>query len=191
MNHPLPVTSQWNLNFIYDYYSWLLCAMIQPWPWETWREKGLLHLTGQSPSLREAKLGTSAGTWIQEIKQRPWRNTTYWINKLPFFLIYTRPTHAGITLSTGFWALTHQSTIKKIPYRRTNRPIWCDVMNSDKYCISKIITERKQEISDIMESEGTYQHKNLIKNRGWGRYFMVLPLDKKLQAINNSWERGN
>lgn len=127
MNYPLPVTSHWNLNFIYDYYGWLLCAMIKSWPQETWREKGLLHLTGQSPSSREAKLGTQAGTWMQEIKQRPWRNTTYWIIKLPFLNI--PDLHMQESLYPQGSGLSHNNQqLRKCPiYKPVGR---CDGRNS-------------------------------------------------------------
>lgn len=41
-----------------------------------------------------------------------------------------------------------------------------------------------------MESEGTYQHKNLIKNRGWGRCLMALLLDKELQQLTTAEKGG-
>lgn len=40
--------------------------------------KGYTWLTGYSLSLTEAKEEPKAGTLRQELKQRPWKNATFW-----------------------------------------------------------------------------------------------------------------
>lgn len=49
-----------------------------PGPKVTWRGKGLCHLRAYSPSLCEVR----AGTLRQELKQRPWESSVYWLASL-------------------------------------------------------------------------------------------------------------
>lgn len=45
-------------------------------------EMGLSPISGHSQSLREVNQELKAGSWKQELKQRPWSNTAYWLASL-------------------------------------------------------------------------------------------------------------
>ena len=58
--------------------------------------------------------------WRQELMQRPWRGTAYWLAPHDLFIllsIESRTTSPGMAPPTMDWALPHQSLIKKTPYR--------------------------------------------------------------------------
>ena len=56
-----------------------------------------------------------AGTWRQELMQRPWRSAAYWLVSpgLLTLLCYPGPPAQGCP----YLQWTHQSLIKKMPYR--------------------------------------------------------------------------
>jgi hypothetical protein len=60
---------------------------------------------------------TKAGTWRQELMQRPWRNAAYWLAPHGLLILLStkpRTTSPGVVPPTMDWALPHQSLIKKI-----------------------------------------------------------------------------
>lgn len=80
-------------------------------------------LPHHSPSWREAR----ARTRRQELKQKPWRNASYWLAPLACsacFLIYPRPTLPRVVPRTVSWAFSYQSSIKQRFHWQAHRPIW-------------------------------------------------------------------
>lgn len=90
----------------------------------TWEEMNLFLIREYSPLLMEVR----AGTWRQELKQRPWKSVTYWIAfyDLLIYLFYTSQAHMPKygTASSGLRPPT--STIsQKVPHRYIYRPhLW-------------------------------------------------------------------
>ena len=85
--------------------------------------KGLLGLSFSQSQDRNL---SRAGTWRQDLMQRPWRGL------LPGLLIMIcsvcsltqpRTTSLGMQPHTMAWVLTHQSLIKKMSYRLAYSPI--------------------------------------------------------------------
>lgn len=64
--------------------------------------KEFIWLTVYSPSLREVRMGIQAGPWRQELKQKPRRSVTYWLD-LYGFLILPRLTCPGMTPAQWPW----------------------------------------------------------------------------------------
>ena len=67
-----------------------------------------------------------AGSWRQELMQRPWKDAAYWI--VPYacsvcFLAVLRATSPRTAPPTMSWACPYQSLIKKMPYRLAYSPI--------------------------------------------------------------------
>ena len=84
-------------------------------------KKGLFLLTlpGNHPSLREITAETSR----QELKQKPQRNTGYWLapqTQSTISLIQPRYICLGLALPTVGWAPPYQPAIKNKPHR----PVW-------------------------------------------------------------------
>lgn len=67
------------------------------------------HLTGHSPSLKEFRVVTQAG---QDLMQKPWRNTTYWLVSRPTSLgtVLSRVAGSSFTSSNQENAPTHMPT---------------------------------------------------------------------------------
>jgi hypothetical protein len=66
-----------------------------------------LAYTGTSPFTikgNQDRNSNRAGTWRQELIQRPWKSAVYWL------ALSCR------TLEYNGWILPHQSLIKKMPY---------------------------------------------------------------------------
>jgi hypothetical protein len=60
-----------------------------------------------------------AGTWRQELMQRPWRELLTGLFMVAFsacFLIEPRATSSGMATPTLGWNFPHQSLINKMPY---------------------------------------------------------------------------
>lgn len=53
-------------------------------------------LPGYSSLLREARAETQAGTWRQQLKQKPWRGTGYWLAPFPARLAFFSIQDPGI-----------------------------------------------------------------------------------------------
>jgi hypothetical protein len=75
-----------------------------------------VSFSGQwSPSQSDAR----TGTWRQELKQRQWRHTDYWLvpHALLSLLSYTTQKHLPTQMAppTVCWDLTHLPFIKRIP----------------------------------------------------------------------------
>ena len=68
------------------------------------------------------------GIWRQELKQRLWKNVTYWLIFIAHsscFLLAPRTTCWGIALFTVGRALPHQSLVKKMAHNiLVHRPLW-------------------------------------------------------------------
>ena len=93
-----------------------------------------------------------AGTWRQELK-RPWRSAVYWLVPLACsacFLTEPRTTSPWMAPPTMVWALSHQSPIKKMPYRLTYNPIlWMHFLDwgsllSDDYSSGQVDIKTSQ-----------------------------------------------
>jgi hypothetical protein len=58
-----------------------------------------------------------AGTWKQELKQRPWRNTAFWLASVFRCPSYTaKLTYLGMVLPAVAWAfLHHNQQLRKYP----------------------------------------------------------------------------
>ena len=73
-----------------------------------------------------------AGTWRQELMQKPWRGAAYWLAPHGLFSLLsyrTRTTSPGVAPPTMGWALPCQSLIKKMFYRRLQPYIWNHFLN--------------------------------------------------------------
>jgi hypothetical protein len=88
-----------------------------------WKGKGLFSLHFQilvHTEESQDRNSSRAGTWKQELMQRPWRGAAYWVASLGFLsllFIEPRTTSLGMAPPTMGWALSHQSLIKKMSYR--------------------------------------------------------------------------
>jgi hypothetical protein len=73
----------------------LSVSVIKHWPKATWRRKGLINLQVTVYHGGKLKQEFKAGVWKQELKQRPWRNTAYWLDShgLLSLLSYTTQAH--------------------------------------------------------------------------------------------------
>jgi hypothetical protein len=83
--------------------------------------KGLIQLTlpYHCSLSKEVRTGTQAGTWRQELMQRPWRVLLTGLLLMTCstcFLIEPRTTCLGVAPPTVGWALHHLSLVKKMPY---------------------------------------------------------------------------
>jgi hypothetical protein len=76
---------------------------------------GSQSITGGSQDRNSNK----AETWRQGQMQRPWKNPAYWLvpHSSACFLIELRTICLRVAPPTMSWAFTHQSIIKKLPYR--------------------------------------------------------------------------
>lgn len=77
-----------------------------------------LKLSGHTLSLSKVR----AETWMQELKQSVWRNSTYQLALSGLLSLLT--TFPEVTLSTVSCVLSHQSWIKQMHYRLSHRPVW-------------------------------------------------------------------
>lgn len=86
-------------------------------------EKSLFHLTlpKHNPKYREIRQRPKAGSGSSSHRRTSLIRPAYWISSASF-LIQPRPTCQGI-LTLGL-ALCHQSPIKTISYRHTQRLVW-------------------------------------------------------------------
>lgn len=73
-----------------------------------------LQLSGHTSSLSEVRAGTQGRNLWQEVKQRPWRSTAYWLVHSACFLRQPRTTCPGMSSPTVAWTLPHQSLIRAI-----------------------------------------------------------------------------
>jgi hypothetical protein len=95
------------------------CCDWTPWPRATWGGKGLFGLHFHMVVHHEGsqdRNSNKAGTWRQELMQRSWRSTSYWLGPLACsacILIELRTTSPGVASHTMGWALPNQSLIKK------------------------------------------------------------------------------
>ena len=84
--------------------------MITPWPTHAWEsqttdyfslssatviKQSKTTLWGRGPTSGKSGQELESGTWRQELKQRPWRNTVSWLSQLPFFLSLGPPAQGG------------------------------------------------------------------------------------------------
>ena len=79
-----------------------------------------IYTSGNNPSLRKNHVRNShrAGTWRQELMQRPWRSAAYWLapHGLLNLLSSTTQDHQSRGGTTGkCWTLPCKSPIKKMP----------------------------------------------------------------------------
>ena len=94
-------------------------------------ERVYFHLAYTIISLEEVGTGTQnrAGTWRQDLIQRPWRGAAYWL-ALPLhpacsdcYLIELRTTSPGMIPPKMGLAFPHQSLIKTILYEFACSPV--------------------------------------------------------------------
>lgn len=73
----------------------------------------------------------------RELKQRPWKNSAYWLVSHASFscsFISTRSTSPGVVSPIVILDLACQLLIKKMPGRLASRPIWYKYFISWGYC---------------------------------------------------------
>ena len=94
---------------------------------ETWGGKSLAYISVFIIKGSQDKNSSRAGSWRQELMQRPWRSVAYWLalhNLLSWLFIHPRTASLGrVAITTKSWTLFHQSLIKKMPYRLVYSPI--------------------------------------------------------------------
>lgn len=96
---------------------------LTPWPNTTWGINGLyVPITMHHET--KSRLGLKAGTWRQMLKQKPRRNTAFWLAPYDLFTLISYPTQAhlprGGTTTVGR-ALLHQSGLKKMAPRLAHK----------------------------------------------------------------------
>lgn len=95
----------------------LICSLLLVWyasgPEANWGRKYLFHLTVYSPSWRKSRQELEAGTQGLELKQKPWKNTDYWLALYGLL----RTTWQGMAPPTVGWAAPYHSIIEKMPHR--------------------------------------------------------------------------
>jgi hypothetical protein len=75
-----------------------------------------------------------AGIWRQELTQRLWSNTAYWLahhGSLSLLFRRTQDHQPRDGSSKTDWALLHQSLIKKMPYRFSYSSIYESIFSSE------------------------------------------------------------
>lgn len=68
-----------NHNFITKCSSLIVAARIEHFIRSSLERRGFLWLTWYSLWSAEAKEGAQSRAWMQELKQRPWRNAAHWL----------------------------------------------------------------------------------------------------------------
>jgi hypothetical protein len=98
------------------------CCDETPGPKPTWGRKGAICFASQCPSLT----GVRAGTWRQELMQRPWRAAAYWLapTACSTFLMAPRTTNpaSGTKNCHTHPHINHQ--IKRMYLCHAYRPVW-------------------------------------------------------------------
>lgn len=77
-----------------NWYIWALVAIVfslllllKIWTWTIWARGGLFQYIGHTPLLRTLELQPKAGTWMQKLNQKPWKNAAYCLASLSAFHI--------------------------------------------------------------------------------------------------------
>lgn len=123
---------------------WTFCYLSQgyyccdktPWPNQPEEERVCLAYASTALFITEGgqnRSSSRAGSWRQELMQRPWQGAAYWFVPLGLFSLFSYrtqdhqprcgPTHNRL-------GLPPQSLIKKMPYRLAYNPIlWRHFLN--------------------------------------------------------------
>jgi hypothetical protein len=103
--------------------SWLLFYCDKTlWPTATWERKGFTVYTWQQFLTKGSQewSASRAGTWSQEMMERPWRGAAPWLSPLAYsacFLIHPRTTCLWMTTPSMVWSFSCQSLIKEMHYK--------------------------------------------------------------------------
>lgn len=92
----------------------LLCCWIKQWPKQLETRNSLFDLQ----MLIMVYHWEESGTWKKELKQRPWRETAYWLTLHDLFSLLSgtaQTTCSEVALLTVGWALPYQSPFKNMP----------------------------------------------------------------------------
>lgn len=96
-------------------------------------KKGFILLTGETLWLIAAEAWTQSRSLRQDLKQRLWRNCTYWLFTLNLpatFVIESISTEPGMVLFSLGWAILHHLATIKMPHRHNHRLVrWRRLFN--------------------------------------------------------------
>jgi hypothetical protein len=109
------------LRFLWSVVGFQCCDVTPP-QGIMWKGNDLFDL-GFHVIITEGSQGSNskgAGSWRQELMQRPWRNAAYWLTPHRLLSLLSQRTQdhqPRVVLLIMGWALPHQSLIKKMLYR--------------------------------------------------------------------------